>query len=346
MKKWMSAIIAAFMTLALLAGCGGTSENTTTPEANTETTEAAGSVPDNTQPGENTEAASGDKLKIGFSISERDQFLTKLETALTESANAHNVELTAFDSQQDVQKQMDHIATFASQGFDAIIVNLVDTNTTDTIIEGANGIPVVFVNRLPDESKMVEGKTAYVGSDEKQAGGLQAEFLTGYFNDKGMKDIRYVLLMGILGLPHTSMRTEYAKKGLEDAGFTLEKVFEDTAQFDRAKAMEMMQQFLGTGKEFDVVICNNDEMALGAIEALRAVGISDIPVVGIDATSNAIAAIEAGEMACSVFQNAAGQGSGSIEAAVALANGETVEMYNWVPYELVTKENAAEYKDK
>lgn len=341
MKKWISIVLAALMSTALLASCGG-GENKPAADDKSETTaetqESSGEATE--------EKASGDKLKIGFSISERDQFLTKLETALTKAAEENNVELTAFDSQQDVQKQMDHIATFASQNFDAIIVNLVDTNTTDTIIQGANGIPVVFVNRLPEEDKMVEGKTTYVGSDEKQAGGIQAEFLTEYFKEKDITNIRYVMLMGTLGLPHTTMRTEYAKKGLEDAGFTLEKVFEDTAQFDRAKAMEMMQQFLGTGKEFDVVISNNDEMALGAIEALRAVGTTDIPVVGIDATSNAIAAIEAGEMACSVFQNAAGQGTGAIDAAVALAKGESVEAYNWVPYELVTKENAAEYKDK
>ena len=343
MKKAIGIMLSLVMATALFAGCSPSNGNQTA----TDDSNAADTTADTTQAEETEQAPSSDKkLKVGFSISVRDQFLTKLETALTEAASANNVELTTFDAQQDVQKQLDHITTFASQQFDAIIVNLVDSNTTDTIIQTAGDIPMIFVNRLPDENQMVEGKTSYVGSDEKQAGGLQAEYLTGYFQDKGIENVRYVLLMGTLGLPHTTMRTEYAKKGLEDAGFTLEKVFEDTADFDRAKAMEMMQQFLGTGKEFDVVICNNDEMALGAIEALRAVGITDVPVVGIDATANAIDAIEKGEMACSVFQNAAGQGEGAIEAAVALAKGENVEVFNWIPYELVTKENAQDYKDK
>jgi len=288
----------------------------------------------------------GGKIKIGLTMSSRDQFLSTLETALVDAAETKaDVEVIAFDAENDIQKQLSHISSFASQGVSAIIVNLVNSDSTAEIIAAAGDIPVVFVNRMPDQSVLeASDKASYVGSDESQAGQLQAEFLTTYFTEKGIKELNYVLFMGTLGLQNTNARTDSAKKGLEDSGFTLVKQFEDTADFDRAKAMEKMQQFIGTGKPFDVVIANNDEMALGAIEALKSAKITDIPVVGIDATANALAAIETGELACSVFQDAKGQGSGALDLAYKYAKGETVDKYGWIPFQTVTKENLADFK--
>lgn len=292
--------------------------------------------------GDTAVASSG--LKVGFSISERDQFLTSLETAIVNAAKEKGVDLTVFDSQQDVQKQIDHVNTFVSQGYDAIIINLVDASNTEGVMMAAGDTPVVFVNRVPDETYLKEGQTAYVGSNELQSGGLQAEFLTEYFKDKEPKTLDYVMFLGILGQTSTNLRTQSVKEGLEESGFTLNQVFEDTAEFDRAKAMEKMQQFLGTGKEFDVVICNNDEMALGVIEALRAVGKTDIPVVGIDATGNALDAIANGELSCSIFQNPVGQGAGALEVAYKAGKGEAFEAETWIPFELVTIDNVADYQ--
>lgn len=286
------------------------------------------------------------KIKIGLTMSSRDQFLSTLETAVQEAASAkEDVEIVAFDSENDIQKQLSHISSFVSQGCSAIIVNLVNSDSTAEILDAAGDIPVVFVNRLPDPSILeATDKTSYVGSDESQAGQLQAEYLTAYFKDEGKKELNYVLFMGTLGLQNTNARTDSVKSGLETNGFTLIKQFEDTADFDRAKAMEKMQQFIGTGKPFDVVIANNDEMALGAIEALKSANITGIPVVGIDATANALAAIEAGELACSVFQDATGQGAGALEHAYAFSNGEEVEKYGWIPFQIISSENLADFK--
>lgn len=336
MKKICTMLVTmAILVSGVFCGCNSTASQ---PSSGTTAANSSSDAPaaDNT---------SSTGMKIGFTISERDQFLSSLETAMINVAKEKGVELTVFDSQRDVQKQLDHVTTFASQGFDAIIVNLVDASNTEGVVREAGDIPVIFVNRLPDEKYLVEGQTAYVGSDEMQSGGLQAEFLADYFKDKNPKTLNYVLFMGTLGLPHTNLRTQSVKEGLESAGFTLNQMFEDTAEYERAKSMEKMQQFLGTGKEFDVVICNNDEMALGVIEALRAVGKTDIPVVGIDATGNALDAIEKGELACSVFQNPVGQGTGALEVAFAAASGEAFEAENWIPFELVTKDNVADYKN-
>ncbi|PAB56642.1 substrate-binding domain-containing protein [Anaeromicrobium sediminis] len=325
MKKTMALLLVLVLTLSLLAACAPKKE-----EASNE----SGQEP------------KVETIKIGVTMSSRDQFLSTLETAIKDSASSkENVEIIAFDSENDIQKQISHVGSFVSSGCSAIIVNLVNTDTTQEILNAAGDIPVVFVNRMPSEEilKSVD-KASYVGSDEHEAGKLQAEFLSTYFKDKEAKELDYVLFMGILGLQNTNARTDSVKMGLEEKGFVLNKQFEDTAEYDRAMAMSKMQQFIGTGKKFDVVIANNDEMALGAIEAMKGANITDIPVVGIDATANAIVAIESGEMACSIFQDAKGQGAGAFEFAYTYATGEKAEKYGWVPFKIVSKENVAEYK--
>jgi len=225
-----------------------------------------------------------------------------------------------------------------------MIVNLVDTSTAETIIAEAGDIPIIFVNRRPDDSVLVTGKYAYVGSQEWDAGKMQAEFLANYF--AGRTDpINYVLFMGQLGLENTQQRTDSVKTELTNAGFTLNKVFEDTAKWDRATAMDMMQTFLGTGATFDCVICNNDEMALGVIEALKAGGIdlTKVPVVGIDATAMACESVKNGEMAMTVFQDAAGQGAKCVEFAKLAAMGQLTEQFGWVPFQPVTVDNVADF---
>ena len=169
------------------------------------------------------------------------------------------------------------------------------------------------------------------------------EFLAQFF--KGKTELRYVLFMGQLGLENTLERTRGVKETLTKAGFKLTKVYEDTAEWDRFKAMNQMQQLLGTGKPFDVVICNNDEMALGVIEAMKALkmDLKKIPVVGIDATPPAKEAVKAGEMAMTVFQNAKEQGRVALELALKAAQGQKIEKFGWVPFEPVTLKNIANF---
>ena len=109
-----------------------------------------------------------------------------------------------------------------------------------------------------------------------------------------------------------------------------------------------MTNWITAGLEFDAVISNNDEMAIGAIQALKGAGrdMKDVIVAGIDATQDALAAMEAGDLDVTVFQNAAGQGQGAVDAALKLARGEAVEKNNFVPFELVTPANLADYQAK
>jgi ABC-type sugar transport system substrate-binding protein len=328
MKKLLALLMVLASVLAIVA-CAAPADTTTTDTAAEETA---------------TEAVATQDITIGVSLYARDQFISTLEQGILAAAEAAGVTVDSQEANNDTQKQQEQVRTFATKGYDVLIVNLVDTSTAETIIAEAGDIPIIFVNRRPDDSLLMEGKYAYVGSQEWDAGKMQAEFLAEYF--AGRTDpISYVLFMGQLGLENTQQRTESVKTELENAGFTLSTVFEDTAEWDRATAMDMMQTFLGTGKTFDCVICNNDEMALGVVEALKAAGVdlATTPVVGIDATDMACESVKNGEMAMTVFQDAAGQGAACIDFAVKAANGELTDLFGWVPFQPVTIDNVDDF---
>ena len=333
----MKKLIAFLMVLATVFALVACAAPAATPAAEEPAAEAAAP----------TEAAAPAEVKtitIGVSLYARDQFISTLEQGILAAAEAAGVTVDSQEANNDTQKQAEQVRTFAAKGYDVMIVNLVDTSTAETIIAEAGGIPIIFVNRRPADSVLVEGKYAYVGSQEWDAGKMQAEFLAKYF--AGRTDpINYVLFMGQLGLENTQQRTESVKTELTNAGFTLNKVFEDTRKWDRATAMDMMQTFLGTGAAFDCVICNNDEMALGVIEALKAGGIdlTKVPVVGIDATDMACESVKNNEMAMTVFQDAAGQGAKCIEFAKLAAEGKLTELFGWVPFQPVTIDNVADF---
>lgn len=318
MKKFLSLLLVVTMVLSL-AACG-----------NSATSGKGGGV-------------------VGVTLYARDQFISTLEQAIL--AAAKNQTAFTVDSQEannDTQKQAEQIRTFETKKYKSIIVNLVDTSTAETMISEAKNVPVIFINRRPADSLLKENKYAYVGSQEYDAGKMQAEFLAKFFKDKSDKTLKVVLFMGQLGLENTNERTRAAKEELEKAGFKLEMVFEDTAEWDRAKAMDKMQTVIGTGKAFDCVISNNDEMALGVIEAMKAASmdLKKIPVVGIDATDMAVQSVKSGEMAATVFQNAAAQGALAMEYAIKAAKGESFDKFGWVPFEPVTPENVDNYVKK
>lgn len=286
---------------------------------------------------------------VGVTLYARDQFISNLEQAILAAASKQtDYTVDSQEANNDTQKQAEQIRTFATKSYKSIIVNLVDTSTAETMMAEAKDTPIIFINRRPSDSLLKENKYAYVGSQEYDAGKMQAEFLADFFKDKADKSLNVVLFMGQLGLENTNERTRSAKEELEKAGFKLSMIFEDTAEWDRAKAMDKMQTIIGTGKAFDCVICNNDEMALGVIEAMKAASmdLKKIPVVGIDATDMACESVKAGEMAATVFQNAAAQGALAMEYAIKAAKGEKFDKFGWVPFEPVTAKNVDNYMKK
>lgn len=324
-----------------LAGCGSSSSSG-------EQTSAEG--------GET--ASSGDGYSMTLIMSLRDEFLSTLEAGSKAAAEELGVTLSSQDAQNDTGELIQFIESARNAGDDAVLVNLVDAETAQQCIEAAGDMKVVFVNRVPADTSVLEaGKSAAVVSDENTSGYYQGEFLANYFKEQGKTDIKYLMLKGTLGLVHTEQRSASVLKGLADNGINAtEAAAPLVAKYDRATAMDMISPLLTT-TEFDCIIANNDAMALGAVEAMKAQGLdpTSIPIVGIDATVDGVQAIKDGTLAMTVFQDANGQGYGAVKAAANLIEGnpindgtdyETDETGNicWVPFEPVTPDNVADYE--
>jgi inositol transport system substrate-binding protein len=286
---------------------------------------------------------------IGVSMAQfDDNFLTVLRNGMSDYAKTLNgVELQIEDAQNDVAKQQSQIQNFIAAGVSAIIVNPVDTDATAAMskIAADAGIPLVYVNREPVNVDSLPDKQAFVASNEMESGTLETQEVCKLLGGKG----KAVVMMGELSNQAARMRTKDVHDVLAtDACKGIEIVEEQTANWSRTQGADLMTNWLSAGLEFDAVIANNDEMAIGAIQALKAAGRSMDSVVigGVDATQDALAAMAAGDLDVTVFQNAAGQGQGSVDAALKLAKGETVEKKVYIPFELVTKDNLDKYQAK
>jgi len=293
--------------------------------------------------------ASAENIGVSMALFD-DNFLTTLRNGMQDHASSMDgVTLQIEDAQNDVGKQLNQIQNFVASGVDAIIVNPVDTDATVAMSQVAAdaGIPLVYVNRMPVNVDDLPESQAFVASDEKESGTLETTEVCRLLKEAGKGDgAKAVIMMGELSNQAARMRTQdvHDVVATDDCSF-IEIVEEQTAMWSRTQGNDLMSNWLSAGLEFDAVIANNDEMAIGAIQALKSVGISmdDVVVGGIDATADALAAIKAGDLDVSVFQNASGQGMGAVDAALKLARGEAVERKIFVPFELVTKENLADY---
>jgi inositol transport system substrate-binding protein len=257
------------------------------------------------------------------------------------------VTLQVEDAQNDVAKQQSQIQNFIAAGVNAIIVNPVDTDATAAMSKLAAdaGIPLVYVNREPSNIDSLPEKQAFVASNEVESGTLETQEVCKLLGGKG----KAVVMMGELSNQAARMRTKDVHDVLAtDACKGIEIVEEQTANWSRTQGADLVTNWLSAGLEFDAVIANNDEMAIGAIQALKAAGRSMDSVVigGVDATQDALASMAEGDLDVTVFQNAAGQGKGSLDAALKLARGETVDKKVYIPFELVTPANLKDYQAK
>jgi inositol transport system substrate-binding protein len=277
-----------------------------------------------------------------------DNFLTVLRNGMQDYAKTlDGVTLQVEDAQNDVAKQQSQIQNFIAAGVNAIIVNPVDTDATAAMskIAADAGIPLVYVNREPSNIDSLPEKQAFVASNEAESGTLETQEVCKLLGGKG----KAVVMMGELSNQAARMRTKDVHDVLAtDACKGIEIVEEQTANWSRTQGADLLTNWLSAGLEFDAVIANNDEMAIGAIQALKAAGRSMDSVVigGVDATQDALASMAEGDLDVTVFQNAAGQGKGSLDAALKLARGETVDKKVYIPFELVTPANLKDYQAK
>jgi inositol transport system substrate-binding protein len=292
-------------------------------------------------------AAHAETIGVSMALFD-DNFLTVLRNGMSDYAKTlDGVELQIEDAQNDVAKQQSQIQNFIASGVTAIIVNPVDTDATAAMSKAASeaGIPLVYVNREPANINELPEKQAFVASNEQESGTLETKEVCRLLNGKG----KVVVMMGELSNQAARMRTQDIKDVIAtDECKGLEIVEEQTANWSRTQGSDLMTNWLSAGLEFDAVISNNDEMAIGAIQALKAAGraMDTVVVAGVDATQDALAAMAAGDLDVTVFQDAAGQGKGSVDAALKLAKGEKVDTKVYIPFQLVTPANIADFQTK
>lgn len=288
---------------------------------------------------------------IGASIARfDDNFLTVMRNGMTDhAATLDGVELQVEDAQDDVAKQLDQINNFIASGVDAIIVNAVDTSATEAMSNAAAsaGVPLVYVNRQPVNVDTLPDNQAFVASNEIESGTLEAFQICRNLREAGKGGGATGYLMnGQLSNQAAVQRSKDVHDviGMDMCNF-MTLIDEQTANWSRDEAQNLMTNWMSSGEEFDFVIANNDEMAIGAIQALKAGGydLDAIEVGGVDATQDALVAMQAGELDVTVFQDANGQGAGSVDAAVALARGEAVDQKVYIPFKLVTPDNVGDF---
>lgn len=302
--------------------------------------------------GSKTAGGSG-STKILLSVNAMDDFRQTLVDAAQKEADAEGIQLDVLDADDSIENQVEHIKKAAEENYDAILCGPVSADTVVELKANAGDIPIVFFNSCPAEKHLSKGEYIYVGSDESVAGQYQAEYILDKFADKD--EINVVIFKGPKGHSATSGRTKGVKQTLEASGKKINYVFEDYANWDGDTAKQMFEIFLKTGSKADCVICNNDGMALGVVEACKEANINlkDMPILGVDATADGCAAIEKGDMAFTVYQSGSGQGTAAIEAALKLIKGQSVQdidgatedgKYVWVPFEKVDSSNVGDYK--
>ena len=300
-----------------------------------------------------------------------DTFMTGVRNAMRAEMEREGGELEIVDSQNRQPLQNDQVDAYVSKGANALIVNPVDRTAAEPLMNKAKaeGLPIVFINREPYAEVMnAYDKIWYVGAKAEESGTQSGQIIVDYFKanpgaDKN-KDgkIQYIMLRGEQGHQDAVLRTEYSTKAMKEGGFEIVELGSDTANWDKVQATDKMKGFISAVgvDNIEAVLANNDDMALGAIEALKAEGynLGDaskyIPVVGVDATAPALEAMSKGEMLGTVLNDADNQGFAAVKVAVAAADGKDVTeesigykitdgKYIWVPYRPVTVENYKEF---
>lgn len=293
-----------------------------------------------------------------------DTFMTGVRNAISAAAKEKGAKVDIVDSQNSQPAQNDKIDLFITKRVNALAINPVDRTAAGVIIDKAKraNIPVVFFNRepLPEDMKKWD-KVYYVGAVAAESGTMSGQLLVDYWKSHPEADknkdgvMQYVMLKGEPGHQDAELRTKYSVKAIEDAGIKVQKLAEDTGMWDRVKGQEKMAAFLAAhGDKIEAVLANNDDMALGAIEALKAAGYFKggkyMPVVGVDATAPALQALQDGTLLGTVLNDAKNQGKATLNLAYVLAKGQTPTKANvgyeivdgkyvWIPYAKITKAN-------
>jgi len=367
MNKFLKGAAAALLSITMLAGCS--SDASSAPASTGTASSAVASTPASSAAApassEATTPAASDDLstkKVGVCIYKYDDnfmtlFRQELEKYLISQGFAKE-NITIVDGKNDQSEQTGQISNFINQKVDVLIVNPVNSSSAETITDMVveAGIPLVYINREPDEaeqSRWTDWNVTYVGADARQSGTMQGEIIADLgldavdFNGNGKID--YIMIKGDPENVDAQYRTEYSIKALEDAGLEVNNVDTQVGMWDQSEGQRLVANSLGQyGNDIEVVFCNNDAMAMGAKQSIEAAGRvvgKDIYLVGVDALSEACEAILDGTMTGTVFNDHIGQSHSAADAAIAFVKGEKVDKKIVCDYVKVTADNAQDILD-
>lgn len=341
-RKVLSVLLTVTMVATMmLAGCGGTNSNTTesndTPETDTTTQEDA---TDETQTAdESSDTASSEKITIGYSVKTlSDTYMQFLKSGIdARVAELGTIDLQVADAQMDLNTQLSQAEDFISKGVDVLLFCPQDADACTPIVEAAiaANIPIVEVCTNTNDGLY----DAFVGSNDVDAGEMLGNFVMEKLPDGG----NVLIMEGIMGQSSQIYRYEGLQNTiLADSKYNLLEC--KTANWQRDEAMAQVEDWLVKYPEIDAIICENDDMAMGALEACEAANRKDdIIIIGVDGNQDNIQAVLDGRLEASILQNGPEQGSTAIDICVKLAKGESVDKEYMIPFKLILKDNAAEY---
>lgn len=302
--------------------------------------------------------------RIGVTIYKYDDnFMSLMRQEIEKEVKVvGGVDLLMNDSQNAQSIQNDQVDVLISKGVKALAINLVDPSAAPTIIGKAKpeGIPVVFFNKDPGDKAIASyDKAFYVGTNPQESGVIQGELIAKHWKANPAYDlnkdgkIQYVMLKGEPGHPDAEARTKYSIEQLNKLGIQTEELFVDTGMWDAALAKDKVDAWLSSSKasNIEVVIANNDGMAMGALEAAKAHG-KKLPIFGVDALPEVLQLIQKGEIAGTVLNDGVNQGKAVVHLAKNLAAEKApTEGTKWelkekvlrIPYVGVDKNNLSEF---
>lgn len=321
-RRILSVVLCVVMAAGVLGGCGGRGK-----------TEAA------KMSSEATSEGADEKVKIGITLySLKNEYTVRLANAAEAKAKELGAQLVIYDGNYDPSTQISQVETMISDGCKGIILNPQDAEACVPCVDKAEaaGIPVVGVNTRVKSDKL----SSYVGSEDVKAGEMEMQKIVDLLNGKG----KIVIIEGPMG-QSAQIERRQGIQNILDKYPEIEVLAEKTANWSRSEGMTVMENWLQAFDEIDAIVAENDEMALGAKEAVKAAG-KDIPAIGVDGITDALDAVEKGDLVASIFQDASGQGSKSVEVLLDIINGNTAEANYWIDFEEVNQDNIADFKGR
>ncbi|WP_078393687.1 ribose ABC transporter substrate-binding protein RbsB [Shouchella patagoniensis] len=277
--------------------------------------------------GGNEGGASDGEFTVGLSVSTMNNpFFVTLGEGAEAKATELGFEMVSVDAQDDSAKQINDIEDLIQRGVDLIIINPTDSSAVAAAVQSANDadIPVITVDRAADNGEVV----THIASDNIAGGEMAGELLLELVGENAV-------VAELEGIPGSSAARERGEGFNNIADHSFNVGAKQTANFARAEGLTVMENILQSNPDIMGVFAHNDEMALGALEAISAAGRDDIVVVGFDATDDAVASVESGGLAGTIAQQPTLIGEEAIEAAAAVLNGENVEDFIPVDLELI-----------